>query len=409
MSFAPRRVTSLVLASLVLASIATSCNCGGRGLVRREDCDFNPELCDAGVPDAGPDDAGTPPDAGPCPATGTITGRVCAPDQRTWVNGAAVTIDATDCHGQPVQVKTTSQANGYFTLPDVPAGAWTLHATLGAFSQDTAVKVTEGTTTSVPENQLCVEQKTVKIAVVTGFGDHIEDLLDQLNLDYTLIAGDTNGWKTEGSAFFSNLDEMKKYDLIFIDCAAARGAGTTISFGPASSKIRSNLAAYVQAGGSIYGSDWALLFAVYAAPGSFSFYTYSGNNITDPLETTQLMGYAPQTVSAQILDSNLSAFLGKSTVPITFPKQSGAMSLHWGLMKQVAGAQVLASASQVISCNSTQCNTEGNRRNDVPLAVRVKVTPAGTRGGNVVYTSFHNGGQAGNDVAQILKYLVLNL
>jgi|CXWL01.1.fsa_nt_gi hypothetical protein len=401
-----RRFVVPIFVAALLAFTLSSCNCGRTGLVQRDPCDYDPTACD----DAGAE----PPDSGviepeECPTTGTVRGRVCATDQQTWVNGAAVHIDATDCHGGRVHVERFSEADGYFTLPRVPPGTWTVHASLGAFSQDLTVTVSAGDTTVVPDNELCVDQKDIKIAVVSGPGDDIGSLLTQLNLDYTVIAGEGAGWASEGSPFFSNLTEMKKYDLIFVDCAAAKASGTTIAFGSASAKIRKNLADYVAQGGSIYGSDWALLFAFYAAPGAFNFHTASGQNIGDPLQTTQLMGYAPQTVNASILDGQLAAFLGKSSVRIAFPRQSGAQSLHWGLMNSVAGAQVLASASQVITCATTSCAAEGSRRNNVPLAVRVKVTAPGTRGGNVVYTSFHNGGQAGNDVAQILKYLMLNL
>ena len=45
----------------------------------------------------------------------------------------------------------------------------------------------------------------------------------------------------------------------------------------------------------------------------------------------------------------------------------------------------------------------------VPLAVSVKVTPAGQSGGRVLYTSFHNIQQNGDDVGKLLKYLVLHL
>ncbi|MBX7115456.1 MAG: carboxypeptidase-like regulatory domain-containing protein [Myxococcaceae bacterium] len=398
-----RRFVLLACSITLAAFVCFGCNCGREGLSHRDPCDLDPSLCKVDEPDAG---EVIPPT---CPTAGAVTGRVCATDQRTWVNGAAVSVDATDCHGKPVRVETVSEANGTFTLNGVPPGAWKVQATLGAFSQALSVNVATNATTAVPDNQLCVEQKDITIAVVTGEGDDIGSLLSQLNLDFTVIGGDKTHWASEGAAFFSNLSEMKKYDLIFIDCAAAKVSGNTIAFGPASATIRKNLADYVAQGGSLYSSDWALLFAVYAAPNAFSFYTVSGQNVADPLITSQLMGYAPQTVNASILDPQLAAFLNKPSVRITFPRQSGAQSLHWGLMKNVVGAQILASASQVITCTDTSCDNEGPRRNTVPLAVRVKVTEPGTRGGNVVYTSFHNGGQDGNDVAQILKYLILNL
>ena len=66
------------------------------------------------------------------------------------------------------------------------------------------------------------------------------------------------------------------------------------------------------------------------------------------------------------------------------------------------------SANGVITCGDSACTTAGPMRSSVPLAVRVRAGTTG-HGGNVVYTSFHNVAQSGNDVAQVLKYLVLNL
>ena len=46
---------------------------------------------------------------------------------------------------------------------------------------------------------------------------------------------------------------------------------------------------------------------------------------------------------------------------------------------------------------------------NLPFAVRYKVTPQKDHGGWVVYTSFHNTAQTGDDVANILKFLILHL
>lgn len=408
------RLSLLVLAVLFVSG----CNCGDTRLTNTRDvCELTPELCDAGLPLPPPDDAGFVEaadsgvvDAGvPCTDLGAVSGRVCAPDQMTWVNGAAVSIDATDCHGQPVHLETTSAADGAFSLRGVPPGSWTVHASLGAFTQDTPVSVRANASTAIPDNQLCVAQRTVRIAVVTGAGDKIEDLLTALNLQFTLFGGDSSTWTTQAGPFLSDLAQMKQYDLIFVDCAAAKAGGTTIDLGTSAAAIESNLAAYVRQGGSVYSSDWALLFTLAAAPSAVSYATQGGGAISNPLDARQLMGYAPQTVTATVRDAALAQFLGKSSLNITFPKQTGANSLHWGLMSSTPNAQVLVSAPSVVTCPNTTCGSPGPTRANVPLAVRVRVLPPGTKGGNIVYTSFHNVAQTGTDVAQVLKYLVLNL
>lgn len=402
---------SLLVPAILFAS---GCNCGANRLTNSRDlCELSPELCDAGITVPPADDAGfveTVVDGGvPCTDVGAVSGRVCAPDQMTWVNGASVSVDATDCHGQAVHLQTSSAADGAFTLRDVPPGNWSVHASLGAFTQDTPVSVRTNATTAIPDNQLCVAQRTVRIAVVTGSGDKIEDLLGALNLQYTLFGGDSSTWTTQAEPFLSNLTQMKQYDLIFVDCAAAKSSGTTIDLGAGAATIEANLAAYVQQGGSVYSSDWALLFTLAAAPSAVRYATQGGGPIANPLDARQLMGYAPQTVTATVRDPALAQFLGKTSLSIAFPKQTGANSLHWGLMSSTPNAQVLVSAPSVITCPNTTCSTAGATRANVPLAVRVRVLPPGTKGGNIVYTSFHNVAQTGSDVAQVLKYLVLNL
>jgi hypothetical protein len=384
------------------------CDCSPPKLRTPDPCDLDPMSCeDAGPPpvDAGEPDAGEP----PCTDVGAVTGRVCAPDLQTWVNGATVSVDAIDCNGHIVHHETVTAADGSFTLSDLPAKAVTVRAALGAFTQDTPVTVRAGASTAIPDNQLCVAQKAVRIAVVTGAGDKIEDLLTTLKLNFTLIGGDTSTWSTQGEPFLADLAQLKQYDLVFIDCAAAKKSGTTIDLGPNAARITQNLHDYVLQGGSVYSSDWGLLFTLAASPGSFTFATQTGSTVANPLDASGLMGFAPQTVSATVRDMALAQFLGKATLSITFPRQAGANSLHWGLLAAVPGAQVLVSANAVQTCADKACGSAGSSRSNVPLAARVRLLPAGQKGGNVVYTSFHNVAQSGDDVAQVLKYLVLNL
>ena len=347
---------------------------------------------------------------------GAITGRICAPDQRTWVNGASVSVNGYDCAGRPVDITTTSASNGSFVLDGIPEGQWVVHVELGAFSKDTPVDVTAGQTTAVPDDGLCVAQEETRIAVVTGAGDKIEDLLTALGLTFTRYLGDTSHFASDGAQFLADLDQMKQYDLIFVDCAAGKAydntIGNKIDLGPDAPQIEQNLHDYVVQGGSLYASDWALLFAVYAEPGSLDFLLNGGGTVANPLATDKLMGYAPQTVAATVEDPDLSAFLGKTQVSIVFPKESGAVSLHWGLLQDIgADVSVLMSAATVQACETahTDCSSAGATMAHIPLAVSVKLTPAGSRGGHVTYTSFHNVGQTGDDVAQVLKYIVLHL
>lgn len=338
---------------------------------------------------------------------GTIQGRVCATDQHTWLNGAEVSVTATDCDGSDVPIFTTTDSEGRFELTGVPVGRWNVHAELGSFEHDVAVDVAANATTAIEEDDLCVEQNDVKIAVITGIGDKIEDLLDTLQLTYTKYSG-KDQWQAEGAALLKDLNAMKQYDIIFVNCGAALNNGK-VEFGAGAATVKANLAAYVAGGGSIYASDWALLFADTVNTDKISWSLRSGTDVANPQATNQLMGYAPQTVTTDITDIALSAFLGKSQVSINFPPNG---SKHWGVMEDIEqDVWPLVQAPSVTLCNTdnTLCDKAGMTATNIPFAVRYKLTPQNQRGGWVVYTSFHNIAQVGDDVAKILKFLILHL
>jgi hypothetical protein len=340
-----------------------------------------------------------------CPF-GALHGQVCATDGKTLLNGATVTVDAVDCHGAPVHVETETDAAGAFTLEGLPQGLVTVKASLGDFKRVANVIVVAGETSEVPGPDLCLEQQNIKIAVITGNGDKIERLLTDLHLTYTIFDGTPGLWPNGAAVFLSDLKQLKTYDLVFIDCAAATSL-YHVDLGDEAALIESNLRDYVQSGGSLYASDWAGLIASFGAPGALMF--AADTPVQLPFDAHNLKGFAPQTLTATISDEGLKTFLGKPSIAIVFPKASSAVSLHWGLLESTPGATVLATADHVGVCTDAACATQGLARDHVPLAVRVKVTPAGTHGGQVLYTSFHNIAQGGDDVARLLKYLVLNL
>ena len=397
--------SSVLLFTLGISALIAGCSCGAEHLVKTEE---PPPSSDSGT--AAPADP-PPPANDLCPAAvGAVTGRVCAPDQKTWLNGAHILVQI-NCHGTPKTIETTSAADGTFKLESVPEGKQTVVAELGSFRNTYDVTVTANATIAIPDDQLCFRKDELKLAVLTGGGDKIETLLTSLNLSFTTFGAATAAeFAAQGEPFLSDLSKMKAFDVIFIDCAAARANGN-IDLGRNSAAIVSNLKAFVQQGGSLYASDWAFVFLDLSWAAQFDFLLRTGGPVTSPFDPRNLMGYAPQIVSAKIEDPALATFLGKAAVQVAFPKETGASSLHWGLMQDARnGARILLSAD-VQSCETKDnlCSTPGLKLRAVPLAVAYKATPAGQKGGNVVYTSFHNIAQPTGEVAQILKYLVFNL
>ena len=78
----------------------------------------------------------------------------------------------------------------------------------------------------------------------------------------------------------------------------------------------------VAQGGSLYASDWALLFSVYADPGALDFLLNGCGTVANPQTTNKLMGYAPQTVTAAV------TVAARCLTRYGAPTRSGASESH---------------------------------------------------------------------------------
>ncbi len=305
-------------------------------------------------------------------------------------------------HGRSFDRKGESKADGSFLLADVPPGTWKLETSLGSFAHTSAVTVEAGKKTRIPDDQACFD--SVNAAVVLGRGDHIESLLGNLKLKVTTFDGTSAGYASSALPLLKDVDALKKFDIVFIDCAAGNSSGQ-IDLGDAA--VPQALHDYVAQGGSLYASDWAFLFLEQAFPDKFAFDVGSGAAPSSPFDTQNLLGYGGQDVSATVGDAKLAAFLGKPNVTVSFPKRT----YHWGLMQDAPpGVDVLiAGNAQMCAPGDRYCDQPAGTATNIPLAVMFHAGPDGKKGGNVVYTSFHNVEQSSTDVEQILKYLVFQL
>ncbi|MFO0728301.1 MAG: carboxypeptidase-like regulatory domain-containing protein [Myxococcota bacterium] len=346
-----------------------------------------------------------------CGSISSVTGRVCSPEARDWVPGATITLTAQDCHGMPMVLTATSGVAGWFEIDAVPPGTWQVNVRAGAFSQTYTVTVPQNGQVVIPSDQLCVRGDTVRVAVVTGFGDHIETLLTNLGIHADTFDGNTN-YATGAEPFLSDLTALRRYDLIFIDCGAAV-TSYTADLGTHAAQITDNLRQYVMGGGSLYASDWAVTFLARAFPQMVVPELRTVTSVSFPFQTTELAGYAPQTINAPIRDAALAQAVGAQMVSITFPDASGARSANWGLLDlSHTQADVLVEGSATTcAMGTTVCNgaTSPGPAVNAPLAVRFKLTPANMQGGNVYYTAFHNIAQTGNGVSDILRWIVFHL
>jgi hypothetical protein len=312
-----------------------------------------------------------------CPL-GNITGYVCAPNETTFIGGATVYVETTNCNGKAVKIGAVSDEQGNYKLENVPVGQVTVKIEKGSFKTQYQVTVPDGGTVAAQDvvQDACFSKDKTKIAVVTGVWDSIEKILSSLGFEYDLYDGQSN--IQEAIGLLTDLNKMSQYDIIFFNCGGSHDeimlSNTNI--------ITSNLQKYVAAGGNIYASDWAFVYAEWPWPNAIAF--VGGNtNIYGP--KLGMMG----PVSGTVTDSALSTFLGKKSVNINYDLGM------WVVVENAAANTKIHIVGNVNMLGSTLSNA--------PLMV------SHTPGGKVLYTTFHNEPQITQDMEKILNFLVFEL
>lgn len=321
-------------------------------------------------------------DTGEPPATDTgdptnpdwdagVTGRICDPSGGDWVVDALVYIDTGE-----VRAEDRTDVEGRFTLTGLPAGTWTVHVEKGSFATQFDVTLNGGMY-EIPDPECLLPPD---IMVVTGAYDSIEDVLDRMGVEYDM----TNG--TSGSqhvTFLKDVDRMKEYDIIFLNC------GMNDNWLNSRGEVAANIKDYVTSGGSVYTSDWSYFAFEVAFPDAIDF---MGDDNTPGAAYT---GEA-ETVTADVIDANMQAVLGKNTASINYDLAS------WAVMEsnESSATALLTGDVRYFDWNTWASGT----LRDVPLAVQIKPS-----GGNMIYTSFHNERQTTGDMDKMLEEIILSL
>jgi hypothetical protein len=301
----------------------------------------------------------------------TLKGTICTPDGGNAVTHATVTV----LHdGEPSSTET--DAEGDFVLEDLPPGTWTVRVEKGSFQVEFEVTLQEGEVTELDVDE-CVplEQGETKIAVITGAYDAIQDLLDELDLEYDRIPGLSG---TEYVDFLRDVDAMSDYDIIFFNC------GMGDAWMQHEDEVGDNLREYVRNGGSIYASDWAYWLIEVGWPGEHDFHGTENN------PRGALVG-ASQELDAQVLDPAMAAALGSDTAHLNYDLDS------WAAMED-ADAEILIRADYKWWAGFGKESQEG------PLATRIRDGE-----GTALYTTFHNEQQTTQDMLVLLEEIILSL
>ena len=348
------------------------------------DYDLNPYE----PPNAAPDTGGPPADDGDDPGDGgdlttaSVRGRVCDFSGEGYVVGAQVHA-AWDTNGDgenDSSATASTDENGWFQLEGLPLGEHRIVVEKGSFSTTFDVVITQPGLLELAEEE-CLEQDDVRIAVITGEFDNIGAILSGMDLEFDTYGG---SWSGDYLDLLLDPEDLAEYDIVFFNC------GISDSWTPYQIEVSENIEQFVQAGGSIYASDWAYFFFETAFPDLIDFV---GDDAVYVSETT---GGPPPAVGARgridadIYDANMMAVIG-----------SNRADLNYDLDGWVVPISTLSTA-EVMVRGDARTYTEGTLSN-VPLAVKV------VRGGTAIFTTFHNERQLTIDMERLLEEIILNL
>jgi len=340
------------------------------------------------TPPPTPDTSGPSQPCQPC-GTGSLTGKVCAPNEQVFVNDATITIEVINCDGQPETLTATSDPNGNYHFDAVPCGTHTVNVDKGSFHNDYGATITTGehTDLSGAATKLCFQATSTTIAVLTGNYDNIEGLLTKLGLEFDLYSVDGAVGVGTIVELLSDPTSLSQYEIIFANCGGYHG-WMPIDF----PDVMPNVKQYVLNGGSLYMSDYAWVYGEWAFPDAIEFMGSDDVNDMFSEKSPQLIT-GGQTFTGNIADGSLGAYLGKTTLSVTFDQGPQ-------IAPEAAGDGTFPHVSAKVSQFTPALNAT------IPLVL--SYTPA-AGAGRVVYTNFHNDAQATDDMLKVLQHLVFTL
>lgn len=330
---------------------------------------------------------------------GTITGRICDPGAGLGIFGATVWVEEEQADGSIRVIDTTSDADGAFTLEDVPVGTWNLFVRRGSFRATLeGVEVREEETTELDE-AACIPPVDVTMTVYAGH-DSVEDVLSRLGYaDYTLVEThdraferpeDQPSWLVEE---FGTLANFQDNDILFINCGAHEWAVEKATDAELA-QVLTNLRTFVGQGGSIYMSDWAYDLFELLYPDAVEW--YGDDDVENAAERGQQQDFL-----GFIQDPVIAAEMTSARASLRY--NQGRIAMPTGLGE---GARALVVAD--VDVEDENDNTE--RLQDVPVLIEYR-PPAGDPEtvGRVLYTTFHNGAQNTEDMDAILRAMIFSL
>ena len=353
--------------------------------------------------------------------SGSIRGRVCAPNGEEWLANASVSVETGDCNGKPVTRQTVTDADGLFQLDQVPTGAQTVRIEKGSFVTELAVGIAANQILDKSHDQdgLCFKPDAAKIAVVGGDYDHVENILAGLGIGFDFYAGSVfgslsgldlsalelwglGGLPPEGLANLfvdaGGLDKLfeagvlEQYDVVFLNCGSQMGDVAFVA------EHTDRLRAFVENGGSIYASDWSYATAEVLYPEAIDFFALddmdpraSKVGTTDPI--------AARLKSAEWIESTA---MDQFTIESMLMDWVPMASLGTGTELLIEGDFLTGACEPgVVTCASDGLTGQAT---GLPLTARFH------RGqGQILFTTFHYESVDDETVNKLIKQVVYAL
>ncbi|MCB1187522.1 hypothetical protein KDL29_10185 [bacterium] len=353
---------------------------------------------------------------GGTPATGTVGGKIYAPNGVDPISQALIYLfDNT----KPDNMGTSDETepDGSFELAGIPVGSQTFVMKKGIFEDTFTFNVQEGTNT-LPSGLTTFDAADAgDMLVVTGAYDVIENVLAKLGLGEV----DASGNLVLGTEIFDLVDGASKlddadypnFDTVFIDNRDYTGYKTIfLNCGNewetpffADTDAVADLKSWVEDGGRLYCTDWSYDFCEQLWPEMVSFENTDGSG--DGVSTTPgnpneaQLGASQSTIQADVEDAFLLSWLdGRGAANSDNTIDVADWLPSWTVINDVSDDVKVWVSGEV---NFGFPTTAAQR----PLTISFD---AGT--GSVLFSSYHTEEFASTDLTaqdRVLQYLIFEV
>ena len=321
---------------------------------------------------------------------GDLVVNSCAPDGTT-LGGVEITLEGTDCDGDPFVETILTPNDGQFQFGDMPEGSYELTMSSGSFESVAQVEVIPGETTDLG-NSVCFDSDAADIAILEGQYDEITELLDDRGLDYDVVGSDgpLGDGNEDAAQFLADIDAMNAYDILLIECGRlwADLEGALFDFNGDSwdiEKAEANIREFVESGNRLMVTDHAQPFVQKTIPEAVEFYQ-------DIAGTSAPRAGQAGEYTADVVDSDMEDALGKTTVELSFDMAGFTIAEDGG------------GANSTVQFRA-DVPTDSETVDDAALMV----TYDDASGGAAIFSSFHTTQSSGVDNELILNTILFQL